>query len=92
MKTNLASRSIALKQAEKYTADDFLLKQYKFGEKGFWDMVGDFIFIPKRAFSEGHSTVSDEISTKDGISVRFAIIAGKQLPQHGLFTTQKKVE
>lgn len=50
MKNNLASRSIALKKAEKYTADDFLLKQFKFGEKGFWETIGDFIFIQKRAF------------------------------------------
>jgi len=68
------------------------LNQYKFGEKGFWDMVGDFIFIPKRAFAEGINKSTNEISTKDGISVRFSIIAGKQLPSHGMFSSNQKIE
>jgi len=55
-------------------------------------MVGDFIFIPKRAFAEGINKSTNEISTKDGISVRFSIIAGKQLPSHGMFSSNQKIE
>lgn len=88
MKSSLASRSIALKQAEKYIADDFLLNQFKFGDRGFWDTIGDFIFIPKRAFYEGkNSSGINEISTKDGVSVRFTVISGLKLPLNGLYNS-----